>query len=79
MPSGRVLALGPLSLDLYLPALPTLAANLRAGEAADQLSLCMIGLAVSQLLVGSLTDRVGRRIPLLVASPFSSQRRLRAA
>ncbi len=76
VPPGRVLALGglsalgPLSLDLYLPALPTLTAELGAGEAAGQatLSLCMIGLAVGQLLVGPLTDRVGRRIPLLVGS-----------
>ncbi len=76
VPPGRVLALGglsalgPLSLDLYLPALPTLTADLGAGEAAGQLSLslCMIGLAVGQLIVGPLTDRVGRRIPLLVGS-----------
>lgn len=76
VPPGRVLALGglsalgPLSLDLYLPALPTLTADLGAGEAAGQLSLslCMIGLAVGQLLVGPLTDRVGRRVPLLVGS-----------
>jgi MFS transporter, DHA1 family, multidrug resistance protein len=76
VPPGRVLALGglsalgPLSLDLYLPALPTLTAELGAGEAAGQLSLslCMIGLAVGQLLVGPLTDRMGRRLPLLVGS-----------
>ena len=76
VPPGRVLALGglsalgPLSLDLYLPALPTLTADLGAGETAGQLSLslCMIGLAVGQLLVGPLTDRVGRRVPLLVGS-----------
>ena len=76
VPPGRVLALGglsalgPLSLDLYLPALPTLTAELGAGEAAGQLSLslCMIGLAVGQLLVGPLTDRMGRRLPLLVGT-----------
>jgi DHA1 family bicyclomycin/chloramphenicol resistance-like MFS transporter len=76
VPPGRVLALGglaalgPLSLDLYLPALPTLTAELGADEAAGQLSLslCMIGLAVGQLLVGPLTDRVGRRLPLLVGN-----------
>lgn len=74
LPRGRVLALGglssfgPLALDLYLPALPQLTADLRATEAAGQLSLsvCMIGLALGQLLVGPFTDRVGRRVPLLV-------------
>jgi MFS transporter, DHA1 family, multidrug resistance protein len=71
---GRVLALGglsafgPLALDLYLPGLPQLTADLRTSEAAGQLSLsmCLIGLALGQLLVGPLTDRVGRRTPLLI-------------
>lgn len=74
VPPGQLLALGglsafgPLSLDLYLPALPALTADLRASEAEGQLSLslCMIGLALGQLFVGPLTDRVGRRGPLLV-------------
>lgn len=65
---GGLSALGPLSLDLYLPALPALTVDLRASEAEGQLSLslCMIGLALGQLFVGPLTDRVGRRMPLLV-------------
>jgi DHA1 family bicyclomycin/chloramphenicol resistance-like MFS transporter len=64
---GGLSALGPLSIDLYLPALPALTADLRASEAAGQLSLslCMVGLALGQLFVGPLTDRVGRRVPLL--------------
>lgn len=74
LPRGKVLALGglssfgPLALDLYLPALPQLTGDLRATEAAGQLSLsvCMIGLALGQLFVGPLTDLVGRRVPLLV-------------
>jgi MFS transporter, DHA1 family, multidrug resistance protein len=74
VPIGRVLALGglssfgPLALDLYLPALPQLAEELGVPDASAQLSLsvCMIGLALGQLLVGPLTDRVGRRRPLLV-------------
>jgi DHA1 family bicyclomycin/chloramphenicol resistance-like MFS transporter len=73
VPRGRVLALGglsafgPLALDLYLPGLPQLTSDLRTSEAAGQLSLsmCMIGLALGQLLVGPYTDRVGRRGPLL--------------
>jgi MFS transporter, DHA1 family, multidrug resistance protein len=74
VPLGRVLALGsltsfgPLALDLYLPALPDMAADLGSTESAAQLSLsvCMIGLALGQLLVGPVADRVGRRVPLLV-------------
>jgi MFS transporter, DHA1 family, multidrug resistance protein len=74
VPLGRVLALGglssfgPLALDLNLPALPQLAEDLRAPVAYAQLSLsaCMIGLALGQLLVGPLADRVGRRRPLLI-------------
>ncbi|MDT7651306.1 MAG: transporter, family, multidrug resistance protein, partial [Pseudonocardiales bacterium] len=74
VPLGRVLALGglssfgPLALDLNLPALPQLAEDLRVPVAYAQLSLsvCMIGLALGQLLVGPLADRVGRRRPLLI-------------
>ncbi len=55
---GGLSAFGPLSLDLYLPGLPQLTTDLRASEAAGQLSLsmCMIGLALGQLLVGPFTD-----------------------
>jgi MFS transporter, DHA1 family, multidrug resistance protein len=74
VPPGRVLALGalsafgPLAHDLYLPGLPQLATDLGASEALAQLTLsvCMIGLALGQLLVGPVTDRVGRRWPLLI-------------
>ncbi len=65
---GGLSGVAPLALDLYLPGLPALTSDLGATQAAGQLSLssCMIGLALGQLLVGPLTDRVGRRIPLLV-------------
>ena len=74
VPPGRVLALGglsafgPLALDLYLPALPQIAEDLRVPEASAQLTLstCMVGLGLGQLLVGPVTDRVGRRRPLLI-------------
>lgn len=64
---GALSAFGPLCLDMYLPALPQLAPALRSTDAAAQLTLsaCIVGLALGQLLVGPLSDRVGRRGPLL--------------
>ncbi len=65
---GALSTFGPLSIDLYLPALPTLAHQLQASDAAAQatISACMIGLAVGQLFIGPLSDRVGRKRPLLI-------------
>ncbi|MEV5414132.1 multidrug effflux MFS transporter [Thermopolyspora sp. NPDC052614] len=65
---GVLSAFGPLSLDLYLPVLPELAASLDTTDSLGQLtiSMCMIGLATGQLLAGPLSDRTGRRVPLLV-------------
>ncbi|MGW6504491.1 Bcr/CflA family efflux MFS transporter [Nonomuraea angiospora] len=59
--------LGPLSMDLYLPALPAVTAELRAQASVTQLSVtaCLAGLALGQLLIGPLSDRWGRRRPLL--------------
>jgi MFS transporter, DHA1 family, multidrug resistance protein len=59
---------GPLSLDLYLPALPQLADDLNASASAAQLSItaCLVGLAVGQLLAGPLSDRLGRKRPLIM-------------
>ncbi|MCO1661185.1 multidrug effflux MFS transporter [Pseudonocardia sp. S2-4] len=64
---GGLSSFGPLAHDLYLPALPAMAADLATTEAATQLTLsaCMIGMALGQLLVGPFTDRVGRRRPLI--------------
>jgi DHA1 family bicyclomycin/chloramphenicol resistance-like MFS transporter len=64
---GSITILTPFSLDLYLPALPAIAADLHAGAGAVQLTLPVffVGLAVSQLFFGSLADHVGRRPPLL--------------
>jgi DHA1 family bicyclomycin/chloramphenicol resistance-like MFS transporter len=65
---GLLSTFGPLSLDLYLPALPELADELAATPSAAQLTItaCLVGLAVGQLVAGPLSDRLGRRRPLLV-------------
>ncbi|WP_280504346.1 multidrug effflux MFS transporter [Nocardia farcinica] len=65
---GALSAFGPLSLDLYLPALPDLSDDLGVSSVTGQLTMtaCMIGLALGQLTVGPLSDRFGRRKPLLL-------------
>ncbi|MFJ4044622.1 multidrug effflux MFS transporter [Microbacterium sp. NPDC089987] len=65
---GMLEAFGPLSMDLYLPLLPDLAASLGTSEALGQatMSACMIGLGAGQLIAGPLSDRFGRRRPLII-------------
>ncbi len=65
---GSLTAIGPLSLDTYLPALPEMTRDLAASQAQVQLSLttCLIGMALGQLVTGPLSDRWGRRLPVLV-------------
>src|SRR5689334_19145578 len=64
---GFLTALGPLTIDMYLPSLPTITDDRHATAAAVQLTLTgtLVGLAFGQLLVGPLSDAVGRRLPLL--------------
>jgi DHA1 family bicyclomycin/chloramphenicol resistance-like MFS transporter len=64
---GGLSSFGPLSLDLYLPALPRVARSLDATDGLTQLSIsaCLVGLAIGQLAFGPLGDRFGRRRPLL--------------
>lgn len=59
---------GPVSMDLYLPVLPSLAADLRTGASAAQLTMtaCLVGLALGQIVFGPISDRLGRRGLLLV-------------
>ena len=63
---GALTAFGPLSIDMYLPALPTIQRDLATSSAATQrtLSAYFIGLALSQLIYGPMSDRFGRRKPL---------------
>ncbi|WP_218844840.1 multidrug effflux MFS transporter [Microbacterium pseudoresistens] len=64
---GALTALGPFTIDLYLPAFPVLEEDFHTTAAAVQLTLTgtMIGFAIGQLLVGPLSDKIGRRIPLI--------------
>jgi DHA1 family bicyclomycin/chloramphenicol resistance-like MFS transporter len=64
---GFLIALGPLTIDMYLPALPTITADFASTAAAVQLTLTgtLAGLGLGQLLVGPLSDAYGRRRPLL--------------
>ncbi|MDG4779282.1 multidrug effflux MFS transporter [Micromonospora sp. WMMD961] len=64
---GALIAIGPLTIDMYLPALPAITAGLQTTETAVQLTLTgtLVGLALGQLLIGPLSDVVGRRAPLL--------------
>ncbi|TQK75145.1 DHA1 family bicyclomycin/chloramphenicol resistance-like MFS transporter [Brevibacillus sp. AG162] len=65
---GSLSAFGPLSLDMYLPALPMLADDLQTSTSMTQLSLtaCMLGLSIGQLFAGPISDVRGRRIPLII-------------
>jgi len=67
---GALVALGPFTIDLYLPAFPVIEGDLGVSQAAVQLTLTAttIGFGVGQLLVGPWSDRVGRRLPLIVAT-----------
>ncbi|MFD6445085.1 MFS transporter [Promicromonospora sp. NPDC060204] len=67
---GLLTTLGPLSIDLYLPAFPALQREFGADDGAVQLTLAgmTVGLALGNLVTGAWSDRVGRRRPLLLAS-----------
>jgi len=64
---GALSAFGPLSIDMYLPALPQMADDLGAPASLVQLTLtaCLLGLAAGQLLGGPISDARGRRAPLI--------------
>ena len=62
---GALVALGPLTIDMYLPALPSIADELSVSSSVAQLTLTgtLAGLALGQLVVGPLSDSLGRRRP----------------
>ena len=64
---GLMIALGPLTIDMYLPALPRIAEDLSVSSSVVQLTLTgtLAGLALGQLIIGPLSDSLGRRIPLM--------------
>src|ERR1700754_3249230 len=64
---GVMVALGPLTIDMYLPALPRIADELSVSSSVVQLTLTgtLAGLALGQLIVGPLSDSLGRRRPLM--------------
>lgn len=61
-------ALGPLSIDMYLPALPVMAADLSSSTAmiANTVPAYFLGLALGQCIYGPLSDRIGRKKPLYI-------------
>jgi DHA1 family bicyclomycin/chloramphenicol resistance-like MFS transporter len=64
---GSVSALGPIAIDMYLPGLPAIARDLHAGNGQAELTLTsfFVGNTLGQLIYGPLSDRIGRRLPLL--------------
>lgn len=64
---GTLSAFGPLSLDMYLPGLPAIQHSLTTSASLVQMSIstCLFGLAIGQLFIGPISDRIGRKLPLL--------------
>ena len=67
---GFLTAVGPVSTDMYLPAFPAIEASLggRTGTAQITLATWFVGLAIGQITQGTLSDRFGRRGPLVVGT-----------
>lgn len=65
---GIMTAMAPLSTDMYLPALPELAGAFGISASLTQLTLTMtmLGMALGQIFMGPLSDRFGRKLPLLL-------------
>ena len=65
---GALSGFAPLSIDMYLPGLPSLQRHFASSASAAQLTLtaCLLGLAFAQVAIGPISDRIGRRRPLLI-------------
>src|SRR5215210_4696931 len=65
---GALMAIGPLTIDTYLPALPQLSTEMKATDSSAQLTITglLVGLGFGQLIIGPLSDAFGRRRPLLI-------------
>ncbi|WP_377267790.1 multidrug effflux MFS transporter [Peterkaempfera sp. SMS 1(5)a] len=67
---GLLTVFGPISMDLYLPVLPALTDDLHTATSTAQLTVtaCLLGLAFGQVVAGPISDRFGRRRPLLAGT-----------
>jgi DHA1 family bicyclomycin/chloramphenicol resistance-like MFS transporter len=67
---GSLTALGPLSIDMYLPSLPAIGVSLHAaaGQAQVTMAAFLAGMAAGQFLYGPASDRLGRRAPILIGA-----------
>ncbi|OZG26090.1 Bcr/CflA family drug resistance efflux transporter [Williamsia sp. 1138] len=65
---GLMATLGPVAIDMYLPALPDIGSEMGASASTMQLTLAgtLFGLGIGQLIVGPLSDSLGRKRPLIV-------------
>lgn len=65
---GLLSAVGPFAIDMYLPAMPDIAADLGTSAAATQATLTafFVTFGVAQLVYGPWSDAAGRRLPLVV-------------
>ncbi|KAB6714825.1 MULTISPECIES: multidrug effflux MFS transporter [Roseobacteraceae] len=65
---GLLSAVGPFAIDMFLPALPAIAADLRASVGTTQgtISLYFMAFGLSQLIYGPLADQAGRKVPIYI-------------
>lgn len=65
---GSLALLGPFTIDMYLPSFPTIVKEYSTTASLVQISLttCLLGLGLGQLIIGPMSDVLGRRKPLLI-------------